>query len=320
MDVVCLGILVADVFLEPVDMLPNAGELKVTDGFVMGAGGCAANVAQCLRRLGRTVAVAGKVGNDRFGDYVADELSHQGIDTAAVRRSQGPTSSTIIINVRGDDRRYLHCIGANRDFTVRDVDETILGDARVLYVGGYLAMPSFERNDLAHVLQQAKGRGVTTVLDVVIPAGANDVAGKVLSVLPWVDYFLPNEDEARVITRLADPEEQARCLAAHNPVGAIVVTRGEKGSVAWHRGQVLHVPPFNVCSIDGSGAGDAFAAGLITGLLENWNVSDALRLASAVGASCTRSLGCIAGVFRFDEAVAFLARHAEDLSRWPLHH
>ncbi len=236
MDVVCLGILVADVFLEPIDALPKAGELKTTEGFVMGAGGCAANVAQCLRKLGRSVAVAGKVGSDRFGDYVAGELSQQGIDTTAIRRSTGPTSSTIIINVHGDDRRYLHCIGANRDFSGRDVDETILDDARVLYIGGYLAMPSFGRDDLGQTLQQAKRRGVTTVLDVVIPAGTEDAGPRVLSVLPWVDYFLPNEDEARIITGLADPEAQTRYFAGHNQTGTFIVTCGAKGSVAWHRG------------------------------------------------------------------------------------
>lgn len=309
MDVVCLGILVADVFLEPVDALPNAGELKTTEGFVMGAGGCAANVAQCLSKLGRSVAICGKVGSDRFGDYVADELRARGVDTAAVRRSAGPTSATVIINVLGEDRRYLHCIGANRDFTVADVDPSILDNANVLYIGGYLAMPSFDRDDLVSILQQAKRRGVTTVLDVVIPAGTRDAAAKVFTVLPWVDYFLPNEDEARVITGRTDPVEQVRSLAEHNPQTTFVITRGANGSLACHRGQNIPIPPFQIVSVDESGAGDAFAAGFITGLLENWSIPEALRLASAVGASCTRALGCIQGVFRFDEAVAFLAGH-----------
>jgi sugar/nucleoside kinase (ribokinase family) len=147
------------------------------------------------------------------------------------------------------------------------------------------------------------------VLDVVIPAGTNDVADNILPALPWVDYFLPNQDEAQVITARADPEEQARCLAEQAPSGTFVITCGEDGSIAWHRGQILRIAPFEVHSMDESGAGDAFAAGFITGLLENWSIPEALRLASAAGASCTRALGCIEGVFRFDEAVAFLAGH-----------
>jgi hypothetical protein len=59
-------------------------------------------------------------------------------------------------------------------------------------------------------------------------------------------------------------------------------------------------------TVEESGAGDAFTAGLIKGIVENWELSDALGLASAVGASCTRAPGCYASIFTFDQAVAFL--------------
>jgi sugar/nucleoside kinase (ribokinase family) len=308
MDVACLGILVADVFLEPIDSLPKAGELKTTSGFVMGAGGCAANVAQCLRRLGRSVAISGKVGADQFGTYVTDTLAGHGVETSLIRRSTGsPTSSTVIINVDGEDRRYLHCAGANREFNPSDVDGRLLDSARVLYIGGYPAMPSFSGEDLICLLQAAKNRGIVTVLDVVIPAGMPDAAARVLTVLPWIDFFLPNEDEGRALTGSADPATQAQTLSEHCRGATVVITCGANGSVVSHAGQIFAVPPFQMPAVDESGAGDAFAAGLITGLLENWTIPESLRLASAVGASCTRALGCLAGVFRFDEAVAYLS-------------
>jgi sugar/nucleoside kinase (ribokinase family) len=311
MDVACAGILVADVFFEPIDSLPNAGELKTTGGYVMGAGGCAANVAQCLRKLGRTVAICGKTGSDQFGDYVIEELSRRGVETSAVRRSTtSPTSSTVIINVSGEDRRYLHCIGANRELSSQDIDPHLLDSVRVLYVGGYIAMPSFSPADLVLLLKEARRRGVVTVLDVVIPAGTTDAAARVIPVLPWVDYFLPNEDEARVLTGEHRPDEQARRLAEISRGGTCAVTCGANGCVAYHANDVLHMPPFPVDSVDESGAGDAFTAGFITGLLGNWALAESLRLASAVGASCTRALGCTEGVFGFDEAVQFLSgRH-----------
>lgn len=133
MDVICLGILVADVFAEPIDALPKAGELKTTDRFLLSSGGCAANTAACLRRLGRSVTVLGKVGNDLFGDFVVADLSRQGIGVSHVKRSSAyPTSGTVIINVHGEDRRYLHCLGANSDLTLADVNRSVLDDARVL--------------------------------------------------------------------------------------------------------------------------------------------------------------------------------------------
>jgi ribokinase len=72
--------------------------------------------------------------------------------------------------------------------------------------------------------------------------------------------------------------------------------------------RVIHSPAFPIDAMEESGAGDAFTAGLIKGIPENWPLEDSLYLASAVGASCTRSLGCFAGIFSFDEAVSFLNR------------
>jgi len=68
-------------------------------------------------------------------------------------------------------------------------------------------------------------------------------------------------------------------------------------------------------SVDESGAGDPFAAGFITGLLENWSLDHTLRFASAVGASCTRALGCTEGVFHFDEAESYIAKNPLDIAK-----
>jgi sugar/nucleoside kinase (ribokinase family) len=311
MDVVCLGILVADLFAEPIDALPQPGQLKTTGGFLLGAGGCASNTAACLRKLGRSVRILGKVGSDLFGDFVVKELGERGVDTSAIRRSVAhQTSSTVILNVRGEDRRYLHVIGANADFTIADVDRTTMDDSRVIYVGGYLAMPGFRPDDLAGLFAYAKHKRLRTVLDVVIPAGTEAPMEWLSPVLPFTDYFLPNEDEARILTGLEDPLDQAKALWRRSPNGTVVITRGERGSLAKCESVVVDTPAFAVEAVDESGAGDAFAAGLITGILEDWPLERILVFASAVGASCTRALGCIEGVFTFERAVAFLESSA----------
>ena len=311
MDVACIGILVADIFASPIDSLPNEGELKPTDRFWMSVGGCAANTAVDLRRLNRSVAVMGKIGTDMFGDFVVDELKRHCIETSHVKRSPSlPTSSTVIINVRGQDRRYIHCIGANAEFRLADVDFSWVEKCRVLYVGGYLATPGMPASDLRNLFQAAKEKSLTTVLDVVIPAGAQVSMAQMAPVLPYTDYFLPNEDEARVLTGERDVAEQLKCLALLNPCCTVVITRGEHGSLAKCGGVLMDTAPFPVDSMDESGAGDAFAAGFITGLLENWPLDYILCFASAVGASCTRALGCHDGVSRFDEAQQMVSERA----------
>lgn len=310
MDIVCLGILIADIFASPIDSMPAAGELRAVERYLMSAGGCASNTAACLRRLGHKVSILGKVGNDILGDFVIRDLQRLEVETSAVKRSANiPTSNTYIINVRGEDRRYLHCVGANADFHLADVDLQTLDGRHALYVGGYLMMPGFDAPSLAALLKEAKGRGLMTVVDVVIGAGTHPGWEQIESVLPWTDVFLPNDDEARVLTGNREPAQQAAAIGKLNPECTVVITLGKRGALVRRENQTFSAPAYKVASLDESGAGDAFAAGFITGTLEGWSLEKTLSFASAVGASCTRALGCTDGVFRFEEAMDFIAHN-----------
>jgi len=316
MDVVCLGILIADIFASPIPRLPEAGELALVDRYLMSAGGCAVNTAACLRRLGRKVAVIGKTGQDLLGDFVVKDLTRLGIDASGVRRSAvHATSLTYILNVKGQDRRYLHAIGANSDFSLTDVDLSMLSRARVLYVGGYLVMPRWEPDDLASLFREAKRQGLMTVLDVVIGAGSPASLASVEPVLPYTDLFLPNNDEAQTLTGRDDPLSQAETLSRLNPDCTIAITLGREGVLVRSKDRVFRAGAYGVESVDESGAGDAFAAGFIIGLIEQWPLEQTLRFASAVGASCTRALGCTEGVLHFDAALAFVAHNPLKIAR-----
>ncbi len=315
-DVVCLGILVADIFGNPISCLPAAGELALLDRYLLCVGGCAANTAADLRRLGLTTRVLGKVGNDLFGQFVLQDLQRLGVETSFIRRSQTqPTSCTFILNVRGQDRRYIHCFGANADFSIGDIDVGVLDGARALYVGGYLAMPAFRPEHLLGLFREAKQRGLITALDVVIPAGAPAPMEDIRQALLYTDLFLPNKDEARALTGRSDPREQAEILARFNPHGTIVITQGGGGALARRGSEILRAGAFKVDSVDESGSGDAFDAGFLVGMLEGWSLEGSLRFASALGASCTRALGCHEGVFHFEEALAFVAQNRLEIAR-----
>jgi sugar/nucleoside kinase (ribokinase family) len=316
MDAICVGNLVADIFASPIDSIPRSGQLKLTERFFFGVGGCAANTAACLKRLGRDVKVLGKVGKDLFGDFVLKDLERLGIDATGIKRSQThSTSATLIINVRDEDRRYLHSTGANADFTLAEVESSALKEAHALYVGAYLAMPGFQVNELAQLFRVARLRSVKTILDVVVPAGSPASLEQIEPVLPYTDAFLPNDDEAGSLTGQTDPAKQAESLARFNPECLIVITQGKRGALARCGAEVIQAGRFKVNSVDESGAGDAFAAGVIHGLLEKWSLEQILRFASAIGASCTRKLGCIDGVLHVDEVHAFIAENTLEMWR-----
>ncbi len=104
-----VGILVADHLCDPISHVPKAGELILCERLPLAIGGCASNAAVDLARLGVDVGVVGCVGNDYFGRFVTDTLSASGVDVGDVRRLDGvETSGTLIINVKGEDRRFIH--------------------------------------------------------------------------------------------------------------------------------------------------------------------------------------------------------------------
>lgn len=298
----------ADIFSSTVSSVPEAGQLMLSDRFLLSAGGCAVNTAACLRRIGTPARIVGKVGDDRLGDFVAADLERRSIDTSLLTRSRThSTSATFVLNVKGDDRRYIHTMGANADLRTEDVESTLDG-AAVLYVGGYLALPGFDAASLAKLFRTARERSIATVLDVMIPAGSRFPLDSIREVLLHTDVFLPNQDEARALTGEESHYLQAAILADLSSACTVVITRGRNGLLARRGPQTWEAGAYEMEAADESGAGDAFAAGVITGLMEHWPLETSLRFASALGASCTRGLGCTESVFERDEALRFMER------------
>jgi sugar/nucleoside kinase (ribokinase family) len=294
--VLCAGILVGDLFVPPLPRLPAAGELLVTDDFLMGAGGCAANVAVVLSKLGVGSRVVGKVGRDSFGDFVTDSLAGSGVDVSFIGRSDTTgTAKTVIVPVAGDDRRYIHTLGANADLTGQDFTPEAMTGVDVVYLGGYLVLPGLRPAAVVELFDAAHRAGARTLLDVVLPAGTHASMDGLRSILPSVDFFLPNDDEARHLTGEQDPERQA---AVFNEAGAetVVITMGSEGLLVRSATDTRHIAAPSVDVVDGSGAGDAFAAGLIVGILEDWPLERSLMFASEVGALACTALGCSAGI------------------------
>lgn len=113
--VVCAGIVVADHLCTPIAQLPSPGMLVMADELVLNIGGCASNAAMDLARLGVRAAICGRVGDDAFGRFVAETLAGRGVDcrSLTVDRARA-TSQTLIVNVKGQDRRFIHAFSTLR--------------------------------------------------------------------------------------------------------------------------------------------------------------------------------------------------------------
>jgi sugar/nucleoside kinase (ribokinase family) len=271
-------------------------------------------VATDLARLGRKAVVAGRIGSDMPGRFVREQLAANGVDTTRLLETPGTqTSSTLVINVRGEDRRFIHAFGANGHFDGSEIPASLVSQAKVLYLGGYCLMPGLAGQRVVELFQIARAAHIPTVLDVVLP-DRQSYREQVEKVLPWTDVFLPNVDEARQLTGLPDPLEQARHF---RDAGAktVVITCGNQGAVLVTASLTLRSAVFPVEFVDGTGSGDAFAAGYVSGLIDGLGPERCLEIGSALGASCVRHAGATTGVFTQGELDEFLRSHQLPIER-----
>jgi sugar/nucleoside kinase (ribokinase family) len=308
--VLSAGILVVDHLSSPIARLPRAGELVLCDRLPLAIGGCAANVAIDLARVGVGVGVAGCVGRDPFGQFLVDRLTADGVETSAIRMLDDvATSGTLIINIVGEDRRFIHAAGANAVMRADDIPLERIRQAKVFYVGGYLLMPALEGPaGLAALFREARAVDITTVLDVVVP-GPGDHWSKLEPLLAETDVFLPNEDEAAIITGLTDPLDQAQRFRDAG-AGTVVITRGDQGTLLVNDTLRIQAGAYPTNFVGGTGAGDAFDAGYIAGLLAGEGPIGCLKWGAALGASCVRSISATESVFTREEALAFMRENA----------
>jgi len=205
-----------------------------------------------------------------------------------------PTSETVILLVEGEDRRYIHTFGANQAFSVYHVDGDWLAELDVFYLGGLFAMPGIQLDELLTLLHFCREHEVVTVVDVVLPKGFV-YAPEVQGLLPYIDWFLPNDVEAAVLTGRNDPWEAMQVLRSWGAKG-VVITLGERGSLGVREDECWRCGSYPWPTVDPSGAGDAFASGLIAGIVNGWDFPRSLVYASALGASATRAIGTTDGV------------------------
>jgi sugar/nucleoside kinase (ribokinase family) len=304
----CAGILVADTFCGPLPAMPRQGELIAVDELPVRPGGCAANVAIDLSKQGFRAEAAGCVGRDADGRLLLECLNAHGVGIGeVVQRDHLPTSKTVVLLIDGEDRRYIHSFGANRAFAVDQIRREWLLRLKLFYLGGLFALPGIEIEALRDILAFCRANGVVTVLDVVAPPDGDGMRQLAL-LLPHLDYFMPNDDEARRLTGESEPIDQLRAFADRG-AHTVVVTRGPAGSIASRDGQFWSASAYPMASIDPSGAGDAFASGIIAGILRGWEMERMLSYAAAVGGSAARAIGTTDGVFSAAEADAFVAAH-----------
>jgi sugar/nucleoside kinase (ribokinase family) len=304
----------ADLILAGKNVHPDFGQKeKNVDDYFLEMGGSACIFACQAAKLGlRTVGV-GVAGEDVLGELVIKNLRDSGVDITHIRRDTTKKTSVSVHLSEGDDRAILTYPGT---VDVEELGERmlpLLKSSRHIHIGSYYLMEKL-MPDYPGIIQCAKRAGATVSLDTNWDPEEKWNRG-LKDILPHVDVFFPNINEAMGIAGEKDYEKAARSLCGL--VGILVLKKGSKGAALYEKGQpVIEQPPLKVDVVDAIGAGDSFDAGFLYGYLNGFDKRDCLAAANICGARNTLNTGGIKGQIVLDELNGLMNRaDAEDIRR-----
>ena len=266
-----------------VDRVPLVGETVLGGDLDRIPGGKGANQAVAAARLGRAVAMVGRLGDDDAGAMLRQALDADGVDTSALLATTGVPSGVALIAVQADgDNAIVVSPGANGRVTAADVAAaSAVADAAVVLVQAEIPLEA--------VLEAAR---IASGLLVWNPAPAPG-EGVPLELMESVDVLVPNQTELALLAGHDGPvdAEVAARLAAALPAASVVVTLGADGALVVAGGDVVHVPAPLVRPVDTTAAGDAFCGALADRLVAGDDLVAATKWATRVGAATTLVAG-----------------------------
>lgn len=291
MDILCAGHACYDLIFQ-VPHHPQSDEKISSSAHYACGGGPAANAAVAISRLGLKSEFIGYLGNDLYGESHLTELNAEGVETSRVMRGSAATPVATLI-VKPDGRRSV--VNYTEADTIK-IDNQLTLDNQCL--PSVMLFDGHQANVSLELIRQSRQYEIPTILD----AGSLHTGTRRL--MSQVDYLAASEKFARQYTGQNDPEIALQQMSNLAPV--VIITLSERGLLWSRHGQFGQLPAFKVDTVDSTGAGDAFHAGLATALTLQKPWKETLVFASAVAALCCTRIGARPGMPGHHELSEFL--------------
>lgn len=282
-DVVTLGETMALVTAPEIGLLRHANTMRLS------VGGAESNLAIGLSRLGRRATWIGRVGDDELGALVRRTLAAEGVEGRVRVDPDAPTGLMVKYRRTGTTTQVLYYRkgSAGSRLERADVDPDLVRSARVLHLTGITpALSGTARDAVDYAVEIARDAGVMVSLDLNYRSKlwSPAEAGTVLAVLvAHADLVFATEPEAELLVTGDNPVQLGQALAGFGPT-QVIIKRGALGAVAVIGDEVLDVPAHEVTEVDPVGAGDAFAAGYLSTLLDGGTPTQCLATGTLAGA------------------------------------
>lgn len=295
-NVVCIGVMLVDLPLGPVNENLFTRESTVVDHIQLTTGGDALNEAIIISRLGHSSALIGQIGKDMLGDFIIKRCEVDGVDHDSVIRDANISTRINIVLIKEDgERHFIKSLNTGASsFRNEDINYNLIKKARVVSLASIFASKLRDNKVILNILKTAKENSATTFADMV-PMCNGETLDFLVESLPYLDYFLPNLEEAKMLTGETTPDSIADCLLGYG-VKNVVIKMGKKGCFIKNRENRFTIPAIKANVVDTTGAGDNFVAGFITAYLDGKSIVECGEYANVVAAVSTESVGGITGV------------------------
>lgn len=290
--ILLIGASIMDVLVTP------AGPEVFSDGSYpaedirMTFGGDALNEAIVLASLGKKVYLNTILGNDRGGNFIHDHCNKKGIELIGnFQREELQTGINVVLVTKDGERNFLtNKNGSLRKLTLDDVVKPFPLDVGILCFASIFVYPEMKDKEMAEIFKRAKAQGITVCADMTKRKNGESV-DDIREALSYVDYLMPNEEEAYLVTGASTPEQAADTFH-HAGVKNVVIKCGKKGCYVLADGEGFYVPvAWQVTCVDTTGAGDSFAGGFLYGLSEGWDIKKCAEFANECGARAVAQIG-----------------------------
>jgi sugar/nucleoside kinase (ribokinase family) len=263
---------------------PEGGETHAEESvFRLGGSGC--STALILQKLGLQTALAANLGDDLFAQFALDHIRSTGLDISMVKKNASHQTGFFMILVTGEAQRTMFGNrGANAAPIALDLVKDDVDQARHIHFSGYNLLGDDQAAAMIEVMRYSYEHDKTISLD----PGTHTckaVPQRVINALPFVDYFLPNNTEAHILSGHEKEDAQIAFLL-HHGCKNVVLKRGDCGSRFTSTSQDIQVPAFSLegqSVQDTTGAGDSFNAGFLYGLLNGKSAAVSLKMGNAAG-------------------------------------
>jgi len=304
-DIITTGMALVDSIIIGYDPEPVSGRVYHAEQGSLHVVGEAVNSAIASAKLGMDTAILCHLGEDEAGKLVEEALKRFGVATDAILKDEEhPTPiSTLLVDHTGE-RSSITNAAHRYNFRPDQHPESIAG-AKAVIIGSLFRAPFDDAEIIERFLKQAKASGSIVFADTKIPNFRKLTLEDVQKSLPWVDYITPNEDEARYLTGKTDPEEMAEVFCQKG-VKNVIIKLGNRGCYFRSSLDKGYIPAYEIRSVDATGAGDNFIAGLASEILRGSSLRQALDFASACGAICATAAGACTALTGRQQVLDFM--------------